>query len=262
MANVALTELRDVVLPLAGLANTGPVANRQTTQFITLHGLVSINGFNHFQPNQAKDLVKSYNQRFAAMSVGILVQNNLTGLIWHVKDKARRGLPVDANALMLDDLYHGHLAYEAYVQNCDKGENIKALEKWSDKLEFDDWDCMVTETVSLIYGRNYCPIAYVIRHDRPAGWDPITDVMTNYESLMYQLALNGVAYDQDNEAVFSLIQLAVVHTPAETRIYDHVPGRDDRGAMRARRCTEAVHVHIITHCAASRGTLNFIWKFS
>lgn len=235
MANMALNELRDVVLPLVGLSNTGPVANRQTTQFITLHGLVSIDGFNRLQPHQAKDLVKSYNQRFVATSVGILVQNNLTGLIWHVKDKTRRGLPIDANGLVADDLYHGHLAYEAYVQNRDKGENIKALEKWSDKLEFDDWDRKVTETLSLIYGRNYCPIAYVIRPDRPAGWDPAVDATTDYERLMYQLPLNGIAYDQDNEAVFSLIQLAVVHTPAETWIYDHVPGRDGRGAMRALR---------------------------
>lgn len=170
--------------------------------------------------------VKSYNQRFAATSVGILVQNNLTRLIWHVKDKASRGLLVDTNALTLDDLYHGHLAYEAYVQNCNKGENIKALEKWHNKLEFNDWDRKVTETLSLIYGRNYCPITYVIRPDRPAGWDSVNNATTDYERLLYQLALNGVAYKQDNESVFSLIQLAVVHTPAKTWIYDHVPGRD------------------------------------
>jgi len=232
-ANVALAELRDVVLPLVGLSNAGAVANRQTTQFIALHGLISVEGFNLLEPYQAKDLVKQYNQRFPATSAGILVRNNLRGLIWYVKDKTRRGLPVDANGIVMDDLYRGHLAFEAYVQNRDKGENIKSLEKWSDKVEFDDWDRKVTETLSLIYGRNYCPIAYVIRPDKPPGWDPVTDAATDYERLTYQLALNGIAYEQDNEAVFSMIQLAVVHTPAETWIYDYVPGRDGRGAMRA-----------------------------
>jgi hypothetical protein len=52
---------------------------------------------------------------------------------------------------------------------------------------------------------------------------------------MYQLPLNGIAFEQDNETVFSFIQLAVVHTQAETWIYDHVPARDGRGAMRALR---------------------------
>jgi hypothetical protein len=59
--------------------------------------------------------------------------------------------------------------------------------------------------------------------------------VNDYERLVYQLPLNGIAFEQDNETVFSLIQLAVVHTQAETWIYDHVPGRDGRGAMRALR---------------------------
>ena len=51
---------------------------------------------------------------------------------------------------------------------------------------------------------------------------------------MYQLPLNGIAFEQDN-AVFSFIQLAVVRTQAETWIYDYVPIRDGRGAMQALR---------------------------
>ena len=35
-------ELRDVVLPLVRLTNTGPTASRQTVQFMALHGLSSI----------------------------------------------------------------------------------------------------------------------------------------------------------------------------------------------------------------------------
>jgi hypothetical protein len=217
--NPAFVELRDMVLPVVGLSNTGPVDDRQTTQFMTFHGLLSVNSFNLLEPYQAKDLVKQFSQRFPASSMGIILQNNLTGLIWHVKDLNRRSLPFDVASFGMNDLYRGHLAYEAYVQNRDKGDNIKALEKWSDKVEFDDWDRKVAETLSLVYGRNYCPIAYVIRPDKPAGWDPAVDATTDYERLMYQLPLVGIAYDQDNAAVFSMIQLAVVHSPAETWIY-------------------------------------------
>jgi len=157
------------------------------------------------------------------------------GLIWYVKDMTRRGLPIDANTIVLNDLHRGHMAYEAYVQNRDKGENIKALEKWCDKYDFDDWDRKVTETLSLVYGRNYCSIAYVIQPEKPAGWDPVVDAVNDYERLMYQLPLHGIAFEQDNETVFSFIQLAVVHTQAETWIFDHVPGRNGRGAMQALR---------------------------
>ena len=230
-----LTLLRDVVLPVVGLSNVGPQATRQTNQFLALHGLTSIDDFNLLEPHQAKDLVKASNSRHPAQSMGILVLNNLTGLIWHVKDMTRRGLMIDPNTINLGDLQNGHMAYEAFVQNRDKGDNIKSLERWSEKVEFDDWDRKVTETLSLIYGRQYCPLAYVIRPDKPAGWDPLTDATTDYERLMYQLPLTGVAYNRDNETVFSMIQLSVVQTAAETWIYDHVPGRDGRGAMQALR---------------------------
>ncbi len=108
-------ELQDVVLPLVGLMNTGPMAQRQTAQFLALHGLNSVNDFNLIKPNQAKDMVKAASARHPTQAMGILTQNNLTGLIWYVKDKTRRGLPVDANNIVLDDLHRGHMAYEAYV---------------------------------------------------------------------------------------------------------------------------------------------------
>ena len=228
-------DLRDVVLPLIGLSNVGAFANRQTSQFIALHQITSVENFTRLEPHQAKDLVKASNARHPAQSMGILAQNNLTGLIWYCKDMGRRGLPLDPYAITEDDLVDGHLAYEAYVQNRDKGDNIKSLEKWSDKCDFDDWDRKVTETLSLVYGRKYCPLAYVIRPDKPPGWDPVVDASTDYERLMYQLPLNGVAYNRDNETVFSFIQLAVLQTPAETWIFDAVAGRDGRGAMRALR---------------------------
>jgi len=174
-------ELRDVVLPLVGLTNAGPMPQRQTAQFLALHGLNSVNNFNLIEPHQAKDMVKAASARHPAQAMGILIQNNLTGLIWYVKDRTRRGLPVDANNIVLDDLHRGHMAYEAYVQNRDKGENIKALEKWYDKYDYNDWDRKVTETLSLVYGRNYCPIAYVIRPDKPAGWNPAVNAVNDYE---------------------------------------------------------------------------------
>ncbi len=78
--------LRDVVLPLVGLTNTGALPGRQTTQFLAFHGLTSVNDFVLIEPHQAKDMVKASNARNPAQAIGILIQNNLTGLLWHVKD--------------------------------------------------------------------------------------------------------------------------------------------------------------------------------
>ena len=96
----------------------------------------------------------------------------------------------------------------------------------------------------------------MIRPDKPLGWDPTADATTEYEQLMYQLPLNGIAFDQDNEAVFSMIQLAVVHTPAETWIYDHVAGRDGRGAMRALRDHYEGEAELDVRATKAQQTLN------
>ena len=64
--------LRDVVLPLVGLTNTGAMAGRQTTQFLALHGLTSVNDFVLIEPHQAKDMIKASSTRNPAQAMGIL----------------------------------------------------------------------------------------------------------------------------------------------------------------------------------------------
>ena len=124
-----LIALQDIVLLLVGLINTGLQASRQTNQFLALHGLFLIEDFNLLEPHQAKDMVKASNSRHPAQSMGILVLNNLTGLIWYVKDMTHRGLIIDPNNIGLGNLHRGHMAYKAYVQNCNKGDNVKSLKR-------------------------------------------------------------------------------------------------------------------------------------
>ncbi len=76
---MAAAAFRDFVLPLCRLVNAGAVANRQTTLFIAHHGITTIDDLNLLEPDQAKDLVKQFNQRHPNQSVEILIQNNLTG---------------------------------------------------------------------------------------------------------------------------------------------------------------------------------------
>ncbi len=68
-----IVELQDVLLPLVGLTNAGPMPLRQTALFLALHGLNSVNDFNLIEPHQAKDMVKAASARHPAQAMGILI---------------------------------------------------------------------------------------------------------------------------------------------------------------------------------------------
>lgn len=105
------------------------------------------------------------------------------------------------------------------------------LPKYDDKIEFDEWFERVTDVLNMIYGSNLCPLAYVIRLDQPDGWDPVFDARTDAERLMYQLALDGPEYNNDNHEVFKLLKNAVNGTEALSYVEDFVLAQDGRGAM-------------------------------
>jgi hypothetical protein len=80
-AVAAWNDLRDIVLIMVGLSNTGNVNNRQTKRFMTLHNLTSLASFTQVMPHQAKDLVKHFTSRYNNEGVSVIALNNLTGLI-------------------------------------------------------------------------------------------------------------------------------------------------------------------------------------
>ncbi len=79
---VAWNELRDIVLVMVGLSNTGNVNNWQTKRFMTLHNVTSLTSFTQVMPHQAKDLVKQFTSRYNNEGVSVIALNNLTRLIW------------------------------------------------------------------------------------------------------------------------------------------------------------------------------------
>ena len=87
---------------------------------MTLHGLVALDRITWLKPNQAKDLVKDFQSKYPAQGLGILVRNNLTGLIWWAKDKKHCQLPLLAAEIDANILYEGMVAYKTYLQNKEK----------------------------------------------------------------------------------------------------------------------------------------------
>ena len=89
----------------------------QFSQFNNHHGIMTIDDMNLLEPNQAKDLVKQFSSRYPAQGLNILTQNNLTELIWYVKDKTQCSLPTDPLAITVNDLKDGYLAHEVFIAN-------------------------------------------------------------------------------------------------------------------------------------------------
>ena len=169
-AQLQLQALHDHILPMVGFSNDGANPNqRQTHQFTTLAQLPNLALYQYLEFEQVKLLIKRYQIRYPNQNVGILVNNNLTGLVWYVKDLARRGQLILPDEVELDDIFNGYNAYKAYVANKEKGENIGKLPKYDDKGEFDEWFERVTDVLNMIYGSYMCPLAYVIRLDQPAA---------------------------------------------------------------------------------------------
>jgi hypothetical protein len=231
-AQLQLQALHDHILPMVGFSNIGVNPNqRQTNRFTTLTQLPNLEMYQYLEFEQVKLLVKRFQTRYPNENIGVLVNNNLTGLIWYVKDLARRGQAILPDEVAPDDIYGGYNAYKAYLSNKEKGENMTKLPKYDDKGEFDEWFERVTDVLNMIYGSYMCPLAYVIRLDQPAGWDPNVDARTENERLVYQLALNGPEYSNDNQEVFKLLKNAVNGTEAQSYIEGFVLAQDGRGAM-------------------------------
>ena len=231
-AQLQLQALHDLILPMVGFSNDGANPNqRQTNRFTTLAQLPNLGLYQYLEFEQVKLLIKRFQTRYPNENIGVLVNNNLTGLIWYVKDLARRGQPILPDEVVPDDIFDGYNAYKSYLSNKEKGDNITKVPKYDDKGEFDEWFERVTDVLNMIYGSYMCPLAYVVRLDQPAGWDPDVDARNDNERLVYQLALNGPEFDNDNQEVFKLLKNAVNGTEAQSYIEDFIVARDGRGAM-------------------------------
>jgi hypothetical protein len=70
---------------------------------------------------------------------------------------------------------------------------------------------------------------------KPAGWDPVTDASSSEETLIYQVALTGAAFEADNCTVFTKIMEVTVGETAYEWIRRFEETKDGRGAMAALR---------------------------
>ncbi len=80
--------VRDGPLTTAGIRNTGPVADWETTRFINVHGIEGIETFAQLKPDQIDMVVKAYNNSLPSgmLPLGISKQNGIVGIMWKAMD--------------------------------------------------------------------------------------------------------------------------------------------------------------------------------
>ena len=198
-----------------GMQDTGPIAGRQTTEFITSQGFTSIDDFNGLKQADIGRLVKSFNAGSPVTgTIGFMVQKKLEALAFWVTEHKKRQLPLEAanwNDVAIEEARRqSDIAHERKLNP----QVPKRVEKIQTGIDWYTWNEKFENYLSAIRGVDDVPLTYVIRRDKPAGWNPETDAANEEEKLIYQVALFGAAFEDDNKVVFSKLMEVTLGEPA------------------------------------------------
>ena len=197
-ANAAMLAVRDGPLARAGLINTGPAADRETTRFINVHSITSIRSFAQLKPDQLGSVLKAYNNGLPAgmLPLSIVKQNGIVGIMWKAMDLTRKGQPLDVDDFDEDALQKGLVEYEDYKRKKEATPNMK-LPKFSEDADFDEWYPKFQAFLASQMSSKYTGLDYVTRPDMGADYDPATDAQNAHEELIQSIVLQGTEFEID-----------------------------------------------------------------
>jgi hypothetical protein len=228
MANIVLC---DTFLAICGISNAGPVATRQSTTFIATQGFQSIDDFIGLTQTDIGRLVKSYNDGTPAQRLGFMVEKNLQALAHWATDRARRQLPLDPAGWSPEALKHAKSSMAIAEEMKANPEKPKKVEKITTGIGWYNWQQRFENYLSQVRGVGNVPLLYVIRRDKPDGWDPATDAKNETECLIYQVAPEGHEYEADNKTVYNKLLDLTLGEAAYEWIRKFETTQDGRAAM-------------------------------
>lgn len=113
------------------------------------------------------------------------------------------------------------MSHNGHVQNLDaqqleqagaqmnEDSNLKAIAHAAldtfNPRQWTVWRDKVIMSLKRRAGITGCVLYWVIRADKPAGWDPANDAVNDQEKRIYQMQQNGHWYDTDNRTVAALL---------------------------------------------------------
>lgn len=227
------------VLAVCGVNNTGPTAGRQTTEFINSQGFHSILDFNGLSQSDIGRLVKAFSYANPVTgNLGFMVQKKLEALAFWITDRTTRQVTV--NHLEWDDdaCLEARSLADISEQRKANPQTVKRVDKISTGLKWYTWQNKFSNYLSTIRGVGDTPLSYIIRPDKPQGWNPMTDAANDEEKLIYQVSLTGPVFNVDNKTVHAKLLEVTMGEPAYEWIKSFEKTQDGRGAYSVLR----------THC--------------
>lgn len=235
MAAAAANNLRGF-LAVCGVNNAGPIPGRQTTELITSQGMTSIDDFIGLSQADIGRLVKAFNTSNPNTgTLGFMVQKKLEALAFWVTDKNKRQLAINLGDWNAGAVAEARQQADILVERKSNPTPAKRPDKIVTGLKWYTWYNKFENYLSSMYGVDGTPLSYVIRRDKPAGWDPVTDAVSEEERLKYQVAIVGHAFDEDNKTVWNKISELTIGEPSYQWIRHLENTQNGREAMRVLR---------------------------
>ena len=210
------------------------MTNAQANAFANQHGCMNIGNYMTLRPEMAKDMIKTFNNdRQLNQKTGQVHELKLEAFIYWARD-----LNNWQQSVIVADWTAAQVAASMDEQQAAKdrkeGNDARLLEMGMIQMDagFYDWSDEFKNRLDSIQsgGIASMSILYVIRKDKPAGWDPVTDADSDKERIMYQVLLAGSVFDTNNKRVWDELKKVTLAIGAFKWIKTYEATNDGRGA--------------------------------
>lgn len=150
---------------------------------------------------------------------------NLQGLVWWLHDRSKHHLPLDAAAFDAAELANAIARKRMEKDIPEPSTTVKDLGKFHPD-DFDQHEDAFLNLLSQTTGVHKTSLRYVCRDDVAPAVFASTE-----EERMYQLALNGVEFDQDNRSAYRMLKAFLINTPGWPWIEPFDATENGRGAF-------------------------------
>ena len=151
----------------------------------------------------------------------------IQALVWWVHDRQKRGLDLDAALFDAAALEAARNQKRVEKEREDADTSVKDLDKF-DPDDFDIHEDAFLNLLACTTGAQKEPIRYVVRaQDAPAVF------VNENERRMYQIQLDGIAFEEDNRKVYRLLKAFLINTPGWAWIDEFNATEDGRRAFQA-----------------------------
>ncbi len=215
----------------AVLERCGVVAEATRNNIITREGFTQLADFGVLENDtDVSEMAKRMASRTVAegrVLLGTVVVKRLQTLVWWVRDRQKRGLPLVAAEFDMEAMNEAAQMKVLSRELVDKEPSVKELGKF-DPDDFDAYEDAFLNLLAQSYGVLREPLRYVVRSEEV----PET-FATTQEERMYQFPLEGNSFELDNQAVYRKLKAFLIDSPGWAWIEPHDTAEDGRAAYMA-----------------------------